>query len=121
MSGIGVPSELLPNSAVRFHNRPIGLVSVKLPVLQTWLPVVESVLPVTKRHACRDPGLLFYHSIKRLPFTLHENKSKSDNINLKRHLFLFAGMLSCSFLMAQQPSDILSVSASTHVEKASLA
>ena len=42
-------------------------------------------------------------------------------MNLKRHLFLFAGILSCSFLMAQQPSDILSVSASTNVEKASLA
>ena len=42
-------------------------------------------------------------------------------MNLTKHLFLFAGMLSCSFIMAQQPSDILSVSASTKLEKASLA
>lgn len=42
-------------------------------------------------------------------------------MNFKKHLFLFAGILSCSFIMAQQPSDILSVSASTKLEKASLA
>ena len=42
-------------------------------------------------------------------------------MNFKKHLFLFAGILSCSFTMAQQPSDILSVSASTKLEKASLA
>ena len=42
-------------------------------------------------------------------------------MNLKRHLFLFAGIFSCAFLMAQQPSDILSVSASANMEKASLA
>lgn len=42
-------------------------------------------------------------------------------MNLKRHLFLFAGIFSCAFLTAQQPSDILSVSASTNMEKASLA
>ena len=42
-------------------------------------------------------------------------------MNFKKHLFLFAGILSCSFIMAQQPSDILSVSASTKLEKSSLA
>lgn len=42
-------------------------------------------------------------------------------MNLKRHLFLFAGIFFCAFLMAQRPSDILSVSASANREKASSA
>ena len=42
-------------------------------------------------------------------------------MNFKKHLFLFAGIFSCTLLMAQQPSGILSVSASADTEKASLA